>query len=386
MKNRILLFIVFSSLVFVTCYDNEPQSETNSDPSVTYKVYEGNYGEIGAAGGEITITDTSTGVCNASVIIPSGAMATTERIRINSGDDMYINGTKLKVVRIEPSGLQFLKSVKIGIPISEGVNTNIRVYHFDGRKYIFTELELAEIDQLNNIAYALTNHFSSFFAIDGEINPSEFFGTFTDARDSFEYNWVKIGEQIWMKENLAYLPAVSPPTVSSLTEPNYYVYDFDGTSVSLAKETDNYKTYGVLYNWPAAMAGDDESDDNPSGVRGVSPVGWHIPSRIEWNQLIEFGGGKYPFSLKAKEVGTKHWYLDFGCTNETGFTALPGGYYSYRDNTGAFEMMRDFGLWYSSTMTEDKKRIYGLSINSGGGSELIGESQNFGMSIRCVKD
>lgn len=382
MKNIFSALVFFGALI-LSCTDKE---QSNSDSSDNYAVYKGTSGKIGAGGGEITIKDTSSEICNASVIFPPGALTSTELIRINSGDIMHINGNKLKIVRIEPSGIQFIKPVKVGIPISEGEYKNIRVYHFDGQKYLFTELELDEVDQQSNIAYAVTNHFSSFFAIDGEINLSELFGTFTDARDSIEYNWVKIGEQIWMKENLAYLPAVSPPSLSSFSEPHYYVYGFDGTSISLAKETENYKTYGVLYNWSAAMDGDDESDDNPSGVRGVSPVGWHIPSRIEWNQLIEFGGGKYPFSLKAKEVGTKHWYLDFGCTNETGFTALPGGYYSNRDNTGAFEMMRDFGLWYSSTMTEDKKRIYGLSINSGGGSELIGESQNFGMSIRCVKD
>jgi uncharacterized protein (TIGR02145 family) len=93
-------------------------------------------------------------------------------------------------------------------------------------------------------------------------------GTFTDTRDGNVYNWVQIGDQVWMAENLAYLPSVNRVDDGSedATGSYYYVYGYDGTNVAEAKATTNYTTYGVLYNWTAAMDGSVSSTANPSGV------------------------------------------------------------------------------------------------------------------------
>src|SRR5690554_6870297 len=117
-------------------------------------------------------------------------------------------------------------------------------------------------------------------------------GTFTDTRDGNVYNWVKIGNQIWMAENLAYLPEVVHSnaefqTQSSNGQPGYGVYGYDGNDVATAKSQSNYTTYGVLYNWYAAMNGAESSMANPSGVQGVCPDGWHLPSDDEWHELID---------------------------------------------------------------------------------------------------
>ena len=86
---------------------------------------------------------------------------------------------------------------------------------------------------------------------------------FTDPRDGNVYPCVKIGNQVWMTENLRYLPSVNAPNDGSTTEPKYYVYGNTGTDVEVAKATTNYQTYGVLYNWPGAMAS--------------APTGFHVP-------------------------------------------------------------------------------------------------------------
>jgi uncharacterized protein (TIGR02145 family) len=88
-----------------------------------------------------------------------------------------------------------------------------------------------------------------------------------------------------MAENLKYLPSVVGPGTGSNSEAYCYVYGYDGTSISAAKATENYATYGVLYNWTAAMNGAESSDANPSGVQGICPDGWHLPSDAEWKQL-----------------------------------------------------------------------------------------------------
>ena len=73
--------------------------------------------------------------------------------------------------------------------------------------------------------------------------------------DEKSYKTVKIGDQVWMAENLAYIPSVSAAPSGSLTEKHYYVYNYNDIDVAVAKATEIYTTYGVLYNWQAAMNG-----------------------------------------------------------------------------------------------------------------------------------
>src|SRR5574344_2484117 len=173
---------------------------------------------------------------------------------------------------------------------------------------------------------------SSSNAISSSSSSSIVYSTIKDARDNQTYRIVTIGSQTWMAENLKYLPSVVGPRTGSKTTPHYYVYGYNGTNVTDAKATANYNTYGVLYNWPAAMNGAASSTTNPSGVQGVCPDGWHLPSNAEWTELTDYLGGYSVAGGKLKatgtiEAGTGLWYdRNTGATNETGFTGLPGGY------------------------------------------------------------
>jgi uncharacterized protein (TIGR02145 family) len=209
-------------------------------------------------------------------------------------------------------------------------------------------------------------------------------GTFTDDRDGNTYKWVEIGDQVWMAENLKYLPSVVAATTGSQTEPYYYIHGYNGTNVSEAKSMPNYTTYGVLYNWPAAMASSPSSWHAPSGVQGVCPTGWHLPSDDEWKQLSTYLGGTSNAGGKLKEIGTTHWSSpNTGATNETGFTALPGGY-RYFGNT--FISFHWLALWWSATDTSDRSAFCRkASYNS---KELVRDwnQKDNGFSVRCVKD
>src|SRR5574344_670616 len=207
-------------------------------------------------------------------------------------------------------------------------------------------------------------------------------GTFIDSRDGNEYNWVQIGDQVWMAENLAYLPRVNMVADGSEDAAGsyYYVYGYDGTNVADAKATANYNTYGVLYNWTAAMDGEASSTTNPSGVQGVCPDGWHLPSDAEWTELTDYLGGTSDAGGKLKETGTTHWNSpNTGATNETGFTALPGG---GRSNKGAFDYIGSYGYWWSATESGTNGAwLRGMGYNGGS----VGRGYNgkeLGFSVR----
>ncbi|MBN1416909.1 MAG: hypothetical protein JW973_17560 [Bacteroidales bacterium] len=226
---------------------------------------------------------------------------------------------------------------------------------------------------------------SQIEALKDQIEPSHLTNGFADSRDGNHYNAVKIGNQIWMAENLKYLPSVAGPGTSSQTTPCYYVYGYDGTTVNDAKAVSNYTTYGVLYNWPAAMAGEASSTSNPSGVQGVCPAGWHLPSNTEWTELTDFLGGLSVAGGKLKETGTTHWIApNTGATNETGFTALPGGYLSY---SGTFVLIGNFSYWWSATETIYYSNAWGRGVNNEY-SYAIGSDfgKELGFSVRCLRD
>ncbi len=194
--------------------------------------------------------------------------------------------------------------------------------------------------------------------------------TFTDSRDDNVYKMVTIGDQIWMAENLRYLPSITVPGTGSKTTPHYYVYGYDNTIVSNAKASANYTTYGVLYNWPAAV--------------NACPTGWHLATDAEWAELIQNMGGTSIAGSKLKENGTAHWQSpNAGTTNETGFTALPGG---YRGADGSFSSIAGYGYWWSATenntgaswshsMAYDSNNVYRSS-----------DEKDYGFSVRCVRD
>jgi uncharacterized protein (TIGR02145 family) len=219
--------------------------------------------------------------------------------------------------------------------------------------------------------------------------------TFIDSRDGKTYEIVKIGNQWWMAENLAYLPAVSPSAlpldngIESLIKPYYYVYGYNGSKVDEAKSTENFAIYGVLYNWVAAMNGEKGSNENPSGVQGVCPCGWHLPSDKEWTELTDYLGGRKVAGGKLKESGHVHWHSpNEGATNESGFKALPGGSRKefWIDNSHFLDIGY-LGYWWSATETHDvqahRRFIYN---NLESVIRFPPNNKRCGLSVRCIKD
>lgn len=222
----------------------------------------------------------------------------------------------------------------------------------------------------------------------------------TDIRDGNNYNTVQIGTQCWMAENLARLPSVSHPGTLSSTLQKYYVIYYYGTNVFAAIATSNYQTYGVLYNWPAAMAGDVSSNNVPSGVKGICPVGWHLPSKEEWKILAGEVDSQYGYpdpewngtgwcgtdaGDNLKETGTIHWNSpNTGATNSSGFTALPGG--RIATDIPTFEGLGESGgFWSSTVVSSEIASSMGLSQSSPE-IALSDWKRKGGRSVRCLKN
>ncbi|NQU88385.1 MAG: fibrobacter succinogenes major paralogous domain-containing protein [Mariniphaga sp.] len=192
-------------------------------------------------------------------------------------------------------------------------------------------------------------------------------GTFTDSRDGQVYKTVQIGSQVWMAENLAYLPSVSPPSSGSKTVIHNYVYDYDGSSVKAAKTNMNYSTYGVLYNWTSALK--------------ACPDGWHLPSHSEWTKLADYLGGLSVAGGKLKTISG--WKEGGNGTDYCGFSGLPGG---HRDSFGNnFESIRSHGHWWSATeYTSTLARGWNVYYDSSKFYHIT-HFKNYGFSVRCVK-
>jgi len=203
--------------------------------------------------------------------------------------------------------------------------------------------------------------------------------------DGNHYPVVTIGNQTWMAKNLAYLPSVAGTIgTGSQTIPYYYVYGYYDTIVAVAKLTANYTTYGVLYNWTAAMAGSSSSSTNPSNVQGVCPAGWHLPSDAEWAQLANYLGSESVAGGKLKAIGTTLWVSpNTGATNETGFTGLPGG---YRNDNGYFSGMGGNGNWWSSTEDNTTNAYFQYVYYLDGILNRDNINKAIAFSVRCIKD
>ena len=192
-------------------------------------------------------------------------------------------------------------------------------------------------------------------------------GTFTDSRDSKTYKTTTIGTQVWMAENLNYE-----------TTSGSYCYDDNST---------NCDTYGRLYTWSAAMNGASSSSTSPSGVKGVCPTGWHLPSDAEWTELSDYVIAN---SARAStdDIGsylksTSGWNSSGNGTDDFGFSALPGGdRTAYRHDYVGYN-----GIWWSSTEFSSTYAAYRRSLNYSSDSFYRNyHDKSYALSVRCLQD
>lgn len=192
--------------------------------------------------------------------------------------------------------------------------------------------------------------------------------TLTDVENN-TYNGVKIGDQVWMQENLKVTHYRNGDPIALNSD---WALTTVGAYCWYSNEAPNKDVYGALYNYYTTI-------DN----RNLCPVGWHIPSEGEWAMLSAYLGGDEISGGKMKEFGTLHWTEpNTDATNSSGFSAFPAG---YRESDGAFNSLGVEGKWWSITTNDASTAVFRYIYNNY--STLFIESfpKSSGLSVRCIQ-
>ncbi len=213
--------------------------------------------------------------------------------------------------------------------------------------------------------------------------------SFVDPRDGNIYKTVKIGNQIWMAENLRYIVNLGRGA---------YVYGDSSTILNGAKSDYNYKTYGLLYDFDTAQI--------------ACPEGWHIPSDDEWKELemtlgmsekecnkmsYEYFIPDFSSFINPRNGVNKDLIIDilFGNNKKNisgiGFNARPAGWKTYQS---AYKGLADYAIWWTSTIDDGSFGIdssdcfiFFRSIHKNVNSIMRSStSTKCGLSVRCIKD
>lgn len=184
------------------------------------------------------------------------------------------------------------------------------------------------------------------------------------------YDIIEIGNQSWIKQSLR-----SEHDANGNSIDGRYTYNDDPA---------NAATWGCLYTWEAVMNGSTSSNSSPSGVQGICPEDWHLPSKAEYEELINFLGGVIGTGGKLKETGTTYWdEPNSGATNETLFSARGAG---RRGIGGDYLYLKQQNLLWMTT-ENNSTSAYNLTLYSNqAGAMTHTNNKEMAFSVRCIKD
>ncbi len=190
--------------------------------------------------------------------------------------------------------------------------------------------------------------------------------------DGYVYYTVIIGGQEWFAENLRTTRYNDGTPILNVTDNSDWSNPSSGAYCWYDNDPANGNTYGALYNAYTVRTGK------------LCPTGWHVATDAEWTELTDYLGGKSVAGGKLKEAGTVHWDSpNTGATNETGFTALPGG---YRDHQGTFKGIGYLGGWWSAPGGGPNICWYWGMRSHHEMMVRTSFSEITGYSVRCVRD
>ena len=204
--------------------------------------------------------------------------------------------------------------------------------------------------------------------IDGNVD-----GTVKDI-DGNVYGTVKIGNQVWMTENLRATRYSNGDEIPYARSDRAWENEDVGMRCAFEHDDGHAEKYGQLYNWFAV------ADD-----RGLCPTGWRVPSDEDWNTMERSLGLS---SVDAKQMGGRGIHGAalkselWDGTNSSGFSGLPGG---LRNTSGNFGWVGGNGYWWSASPFGNG--AWGRYLNSANGNVARNFNlRRLGFSVRCVRD
>jgi uncharacterized protein (TIGR02145 family) len=237
------------------------------------------------------------------------------------------------------------------------------------------------VSNITDLATATTYHVRAYAtnSVGTAYGEDITFTTNIEDVDGNSYSIIIIGSQSWSVENLRVTHYNDGSQIPNITDNSEWKFLATGAYCWFENDAASFKnTYGALYNWYVANTGK------------LCPIGWHVPTDAEWNTLITYLGGESSAFIKLKESGTTHWSSpNTDATNESGFTALPGGKRaSFAPNGGfpEFAGMGYSGFWWSSTEDDTDNS---LCMNVDNDYLIVYRWPNLkvdGLSIRCLKN
>jgi len=192
--------------------------------------------------------------------------------------------------------------------------------------------------------------------------------------DGNVYHTVKIGSQIWMVENLKTTKYRNGDPIPFVQDGTQWSNLTSGAYCNIGGDNNISYTYGHMYNGYTI-----------NDSRNIAPNGWHVPTNVEWDTLINFLGGSTIAGGKLKDSTFIYWKSpNTGATNETQFFALPAGGRNAGSN-GRFDELLSVGHYWSSSCTLTSYLVYEMHFGSKGtGKQYLGFRNGF--SVKCIKN
>jgi uncharacterized protein (TIGR02145 family) len=327
---RVVLFAISLGLFIQGCGEDTPTDSSGGDPQSTVPA---------VTTTDVTAITTTTAECGGNVTSDGGETVTARGIcwSLNStptlSDNVTTNGTGTGSFTSSISGLEAETQYYVRAYATNSVGTG----------------------------YGTARSFTTEATT----------GTLTDI-DGNVYQWVTIGGQIWMAENLKVTHYRNGDPIPNILDGMAWDAYGAGAYCEFDNSPDSAEVWGRLYNWYAV-----------NDSRNIAPEGWHIPTLQEWYNLQSTLGSDA--GNKMKEVGDAHWTSPNDlATNESGFTALAAGMRGYQGHY--ISLYQDAFFWTSTEYDVDDARY--ASLSHGTISLYLGSriSMRTGCSIRCVKD
>jgi uncharacterized protein (TIGR02145 family) len=217
------------------------------------------------------------------------------------------------------------------------------------------------------------------YVFDAAINTGLTYGTMTDIEGN-NYRIIQVDNQVWMAENLRVGKFRDGNPISKVNDTSQWRTTTAPARCFFEDDTANHVLFGNLYNWYAV-----NSSSN------ICPRGWHVPTDAEWGTLLNFldskssgGDSVNTAGSKMKIPGNVYWDSpNSNASNSSGFSANGGG---ARFPSGNYGVLRQFGLWWSSTeRAADAAWVRQLG-NASESAVRASYQKTFGFSVRCVKD